>query len=241
MSSRFFSESPIAVDAAGQGVVQLGGPEAHHLLHVMRAAVGDRVTLFDGSGAEYAGEVTALGRAEASVAVLAREEIDREAAVAVTLGVALPKGDRQKVLVEKLTEVGVARLTPLLTERSVVAPKAAALDKLRRLVVEASKQCGRNRLMKIEQPRTLADFFAENTDADERLLSHPGGTRLPAAAPRTKAAAIVVGPEGGFTDAETASATREGWSVVSLGSRVLRIETAAIVLAASRATPVGLV
>lgn len=227
MSSRFFSETPIT-----GGSATLTGAEAHHLLHVMRAKAGDPVTLFDGSGAEFSAEVTGLSRNEATLAVLARHDIDRELPHALTLGVAMPKGDRQKVLVEKLTEIGVTRLQPLVTERSVVSLKPAAIEKLRRLVVEASKQCGRNRLMEIPDPISLEEFFA-GCDAEQRFIAHPAAEEPLGTA--SGDAAIAVGPEGGFSDEELESAAAQNWYRISLGFRTLRIETAAIV-AASRAS-----
>lgn len=228
MPSRYFSDDPIPWPT--EGTVRLVDNEAHHFLHVMRGKIGDRLTLFDGSGAEFEAEVTKTTRREVMLAVLSREEVDREPGVELTLGVAIPKGDRQKVLVEKLTELGVARLVPLVTERSVAAPKASGLEKLRRAVVEASKQCGRNRLMVIDEPVPLAEFLA-STEADRRLIAHPyGGTAVEPPAAGT--IAVAVGPEGGFSDSEVATARDAGWAPLTLGRSILRIETAAIGAAA---------
>ena len=168
MSDRYFVESPVVSDRA-----VLAGAEAHHLLHVMRAKVGTRVTLFDGSGWEFDAVVERTGRSEVELAIAGRQEIDREAPIAVTLGVALPKGDRQKWLVEKVVELGVARLVPLETERGVAQPVENALERLRRGVIEASKQCGRNRLMEIAGPKTWQEFLAESGDVACRLVAHP--------------------------------------------------------------------
>ena len=130
----------------------------------MRAKAGTRVTLFDGSGWEFDAVVQRTGRSEVELAIAGRQEIDREARIAVTLGVALPKGDRQKWLVEKVVELGVARLVPLETERGVAQPVENALERLRRGVIEASKQCGRNRLMEIAEPRAWREFLAGKRD-----------------------------------------------------------------------------
>ena len=116
-ADRYFVETPI-----GKTGAVLAGPEAHHLIHVMRAKPGVRVVLFDGSGAKFAGEVKRVGRAEVELAIHAREEIDRELPIELTLGVACPKGDRQKWLVEKAVELGVTRLVPLATAQSVAQP-----------------------------------------------------------------------------------------------------------------------
>ena len=123
MSERYFVEPPVACQR-----IVLAGAEAHHLLHVMRSRPGEEVILFDGSGCQYHAIIARLGRNEVEMAITAREEIDREALIAVTLGVALPKGDRQKWLVEKVVELGVARLVPLQTQRGVAQPLKNALE-----------------------------------------------------------------------------------------------------------------
>jgi 16S rRNA (uracil1498-N3)-methyltransferase len=228
MSERFYSSQLVTGDR-----VTLDGPEAHHLLHVMRAKVGTAITVFDGSGAEFEGVVDTLKRAEASVRIIERREIDRELPFSLIVGVALPKGDRQKWLVEKLTEVGVAELVPLVTERGVAQPTESASERLERAVIEAAKQCGRNRLMKIAIPQQWADFVqAAKPQGAARLLAHPGGVAyhdlsLPANTPIK----LAVGPEGGLTEDEAATAIDAGWRQVSLGPRILRVETAAIALA----------
>jgi 16S rRNA (uracil1498-N3)-methyltransferase len=237
MSERFFSPHPITA-----GGMMLDGPEAHHLLHVMRAAVGDEVTLFDGTGAEFKATVETLRRADAELRIVERREIDRELPFALVVGVALPKGDRQKWLVEKLTELGVTTLVPLITERCVAQPAAAAVERLRRSVIEAAKQCGRNRLMKIAEPQPWNVWIAtgclgssdSEPPADRRLLAHPSGLPLSGLdLSQPVSTQVTVGPEGGLTDAEVAAATTAGWQSVSLGQRILRVETAAIALAAA--------
>src|SRR5262245_31749149 len=139
MSERFFVNPPIASD-----LVLLTGDEARHLSAVMRASVSDEVLLFDGSGSEFAARITAIRKHEVQLLVVERREISREQPFSLTLAVALPKGDRQKWLVEKATELGVTQLVPLITEHGVAQPVESALERLRRSVIEASKQCGRN-------------------------------------------------------------------------------------------------
>lgn len=209
----------------------LTGDEARHLAGVMRARVGDEVTLFDGSGCEFAAKVTKLGKQAVELEIVARHEISRELDRPLTLGVALPKGDRQKWLVEKATELGVTRLVPLVTERGVAQPVEAALDRLRRSVIEASKQCGRNRLLEIGEPLALAEFSAAAPAHALRLIAHPGGAEARTLETGDELWAAV-GPEGGFTDEEVAAAERAFWQRVALGKAILRVETAAMALAA---------
>jgi 16S rRNA (uracil1498-N3)-methyltransferase len=252
MSNRYFIESPISDD-----LVVLVGPEAHHLAHVMRAGPGALVTLFDGSGAEFSARVERVGRDKVELLVLARHEIDRESPLALTLAVALPKGDRQRWLVEKAVELGVRRLVPLVTARLVARPTGRTLARLRRTVVEASKQCGRNRLLEIAQPQMWDPFVQTTADAPYRLLAHPDVAQPPSAVSDAKQppsavsdtkqahlpaeggwatpshnALLAVGPEGGFSSDEVATAIAAGWQAVDLGPRTLRVETAALLLAA---------
>ena len=121
MAERYFVDSLIEEDP-----IVLSGSEAQHLVKVMRAAEGDVVTLFDGSGAEFSAQVVAIGRTQAELAITERIEVDRETRAPITLGVALPKGDRQRWLVEKVVELGVARLVPLKVDRGVAAAGSAA-------------------------------------------------------------------------------------------------------------------
>lgn len=224
MSERFYITAPPT-----DGHATLDGPEAHHLLHVMRAQPGDSITLFDGQGSEYPATIEKCSRSEVLVAVGERAEVDRELPVRITVGVALPKGDRQKWLVEKLTEMGASRVVPLSTQRSVADLKGKSLEKLRRSVIEASKQCGRNTLMQIDDPQPLAEFIAAATGT--RLIAHPTGQSF-SSVNLTDEVSLLIGPEGGFTDDEVAEALAQGWQSIGLGASILRIETAAVALVA---------
>jgi 16S rRNA (uracil1498-N3)-methyltransferase len=229
MSDRFFIDEPLS-----PGRATLAGPEAHHLIHVMRATPGTQVILFDGSGYEFAAVVQQIGRDRVELSVGPGEPINRELPAEVILGVPLPKGDRQKWLVEKTVELGLTRIVPLRTQRAVAQPVDQALTRLRRTVIEASKQCGRNRLMQIDGPMDWPDFIAARADVSCRLLAHPQPQSdqpsliLPPNAP----VLLAVGPEGGFTNEEVVLASAAGWRTVDLGPRILRVETAALMLAA---------
>ncbi len=213
MSERFFVGTPICGDRA-----TLEGGEAHHLAHVMRAKRGDVVELFDGSGDEFQARVDNVGKASVELAIVSRQTVNRELKLSLTLAVALPKGDRQQWLVEKAVELGVTSLVPLVAERSVAQPTTSAVARLQRAVIEASKQCGRNRLMEIGEPQQWIEFAKRSNPVAIRLMAHPGGVGLESAcrdsdlvsAKQNVVAAI--GPEGGFTDAEVAVADEAGWT-----------------------------
>jgi 16S rRNA (uracil1498-N3)-methyltransferase len=224
MAERFYINCPLR-----PGPVELTGAEAHHLAAVCRLRPGDRVYLFNGDGRQYPAEVAAAGRRSVTLQVLGAEAPARELGFRLEAAAPLPKGDRAQFLVEKLTELGATSFVPLRTARSVVEPRGARLDRLQRTVVEASKQCGRNVLLRVEPPGDWADYCARGDLPAARLLAHPGGTGR--VGPAGQDCAVAVGPEGGFTDEEVAAARAAGWRVIDLGPRVLRVETAALVLA----------
>ena len=236
MADRFFYESPLTI-----GDAVLDGAEAHHLIHVLRAKPGLEVVLFDGSGGEFLARVEKIERSAVRLNAYERRAVDRELPIRISLGVALPKGDRQRWLVEKCTELGVAELIPLETARGVAKPSATAIERLRRAVIEASKQCGRNRLMKIGEPRGWDDFTAAiSMEPPIRWAAHPGGISLHEALTSASSGdapqrnfVLAVRPEGGFTDPEIESAKTAGWTTIGLGERLLRVETAAIALVAA--------
>jgi 16S rRNA (uracil1498-N3)-methyltransferase len=225
VAERFFCPT-----RARDGRIRLEGDESRHLSRVRRLGPGAAVELFDGEGWAAVAEVTAVGKDWVDLVIREDLDSDRMAACRLTLATAVPKGERFDWLVEKATELGVDRLVPLVTERSVVDPRNAKLERLRRLVIEASKQCGRNRLMVLETPVVWGDWLKEPSPAVPRLVAHPGGLPAPqwTRARRGGAAVLAVGPEGGFTEAEIAAARLVGWEAASLGAMLLRIETAAL-------------
>lgn len=233
MADRFFADTPISGEQA-----ELHGPEAHHAIHVMRLGVGDSITLFDGSGTEFDAQVEKLDRRSLRLSILERRMVDRELPFKLSLAVALPKGDRQRWLIEKATELGVTRIIPLTTARSVVRVSSSSIKKLDRAAIEASKQCGRNVLMRIEEPVAWSSFVAGLNETEQRWFAHPMSADLSLSeACRSRSAAgnllVAIGPEGGFDDAEVALAKEAGWKSISLGPRILRIETAALAVAAA--------
>jgi 16S rRNA (uracil1498-N3)-methyltransferase len=228
MADRFYLNCPLA-----PGLVAVAGPEAHHLATVCRVRPGDPVCLFNGDGHEYPATVCVVSRREVVVQVRAVETPVREVGVPIEVAAPLPKGDRASFLLEKLTELGVTSFVPLQTQRSVVHPREAKLDKLQRSVIEASKQCGRNVLLRVGALTDWASYCGRPDLPPLRILAHPGGP--PPSWPRGQDVTLAVGPEGGFTDEEIEGAQAHGWRLVGLGPRILRVETAALVLA-TRAT-----
>ncbi len=208
------------------------GPEARHAVSVLRLRSGDQLSLFDGLGGEALAQVIATSRERVEFEVLHWLARQRELPFEMSLMIALPNGDRQKTLIDAATELGVHRLIPVIAQRGVAQPTESALERLRRYVVEACKQSGRNRLMDIEQPVRLAELN-HVTDA-LCLVAHPydeAGPRVPLFSKLTGTpgpTCLLIGPEGGLTPQEVQSMMAIGWQVIDLGPSILRIEIAAI-------------
>jgi 16S rRNA (uracil1498-N3)-methyltransferase len=230
MSERFYLNSPLHT-----GLIEMTGPEARHLATVCRLRAGDELCLFNGDGHEYPARVSAISKKAVVLDIVSVATPERELGFPLEIAAPVPKGDRAQFLVEKLTELGVATFVPLLCQHTVVHPGEGKIDKLARYVVEASKQCGRNFLMHIEDPVDWATYCGRGGARERRIVAHPlaQGTwpeRTGADRPKTRCA---VGPEGGFTEEEIALAVIHGWQPITLGPRLLRLETAALFLALS--------
>jgi len=234
MNRRFFSEKTIEGES-----IQLSAAESQHVAKVLRAQVGDEITVFDGSGVEFLARIVAVERPGVQLRLIERLESSREAHRVLVLGAALPKGDRQRWLIEKCVELGVHQVVPLRTARGVAVSKPSVIDRLERSVIEASKQCGRNRLMQIGPPCRLAAFVSAAPKASVRWLAHPHASQSPrhdttdAVELREQVAVdqpvyVAIGPEGGFDEAEVEVAIAAGWTPVRLAQSLLRVETAAI-------------
>jgi 16S rRNA (uracil1498-N3)-methyltransferase len=180
-------------------------------------------------------EILALSKKTVDLKILEMTESPRPAGE-VILASAVPKGERFRWLVEKAVELGVDRLIPIITLRSVVKPGEGKREKMEQAVIEACKQCRRNRLLAITEPQPWAMFLEEHLsqrDYSVALLAHPGGAELRGVFPSTfpDRVILIVGPEGGFTDEEVSQAGASGAILVGLGPNILRIETAAMALA----------
>jgi 16S rRNA (uracil1498-N3)-methyltransferase len=231
--ARFYCPLPLI---SGQ-VVDLPPTAARHV-QVLRMQPGHSLTLFNGDGGEFSAEVQHMGRSDVRVVVGQHRNVECEAAVQVHLAVGMPANERMDWLVEKATELGVYRITPLMTERSVIRLTGERAEKKQAhwqaVAASASEQCGRNRVPLIDAPERLDAWLAKQTaqvDAVRCVLSLHASTQ-PLTALRANVAqkswVLLNGPEGGLTDAEDAAARAKGFVALSLGERVLRAETAAL-------------
>ena len=241
-----------------QSPLWLTDNEAHHLLHVLRAKPGEVIELFDGRGHCCRAEIletqkkkvllqrietrpdSGAGEGVESVkAVEADKEIGTRELVIAT---AIPKGDRFRWLVEKLTELGVSKLQPLITQRSVVTPRESKLDKQEQYVIEACKQSGRNTLLQIESPLELTSFLKQTTAGESAeagclVVGTPRRTVQAKSALQQRLEATsgsitaVIGPEGGFSPEEEQQLQESGAVELCCGPHILRTETAGLACA----------
>ncbi|GAP11570.1 RNA methyltransferase, RsmE family [Bellilinea caldifistulae] len=211
------------------------------MAQVLRLTPGCRVMALDGSGNEAVVELTALSVREASGVLLGWQKNEREPALHLTLGLALTQREKFEWTLQKVTEVGVSRIVPLITRRSLVQHPALALEKYprwQRILQEAAEQAGRGMIPRLDEPRWLPDFLPFRQNFEIGLMAWEGETQrmIGAAAvlPADSAAhaGLLIGPEGGWEAEEVQAAEQAGWLPVSLGKRILRTETAAIVGAA---------
>jgi len=231
---RFHCSIPLT---AGASLALPAGAARH--VQVLRMQPGDALTLFDGAGGEYAATVERMGRSDVSVTVGAHLAVEREAPRAVHLAVGMPANERMDWLVEKATELGVASIQPLATAHGVLRLSGERAEKKRAhweaIAVAACEQCGRNRVPLIHPVRSFSgasgwiDTQGANAEAVRLVLSLAEGTRRIAdIAPDARGVLVLSGPEGGLSGSEEQEAISRGFAPVTLGTRVLRAETAAL-------------
>lgn len=216
--------------ALGEGEMRvIDGPQAHYLSRVMRLAPGDAVILCDDATGEWATRVVVAGKRDVTLEVVERLR-PREAVPEFTLCAALLKKPRFDLVLEKATELGVAAIRPVVTRRCVA--DALNLERARTVIAEAAEQCARTALPVLHEPVTLAQMLRDWTEGTALFFSDEQGDAAPAATAFAKAstpAALLIGPEGGFDDAERAAVRAHAAArPITLGPRILRAETAAI-------------
>lgn len=211
------------------------GDAANHIARVLRLSPGDPLTVFDGHGGEYAARIEAIRKGAVIVEVQARSASSRESPLSLTLAQGVSRGERMDWVVQKATELGVTRIVPVLTERTVVKLDARQSERKRAhwqgIAVAACEQSGRERIPEVAEPLELHEFLGSIDARATRLLLSPAGTQRvrDLKAPDGDGGIIVlIGPEGGLAETEQRTALSAGFLAVRLGPRVLRTETAAV-------------
>jgi len=221
--------------------VRLSPEQSHQVQHVLRLKVGDEIVVLDETGIEYNVTLAAVDKRGVVGQVTSTQQARGEPTAQVTLYQSMLMREKFEWVLQKGTEIGLARIVPVLTERSLVRVKDVEdkkLDRWRRIVTEAAEQSHRGRIPKIDQIAMFGESLSEMTDFDRSVIATPwhGGSGLHEVLGdlKGKAArvALMVGPEGGFTEEEVDAACQNGAVPISLGPRVLRTETCAIVASA---------
>ncbi|MGA2778330.1 MAG: 16S rRNA (uracil(1498)-N(3))-methyltransferase [Steroidobacteraceae bacterium] len=212
--------------------LELPPEAASHVAKVLRARVGDSLILFNGDGREFGAEIDSIRGSRVSASVGQADLVDRESTLAVTLVQAVPRGDRMDFIVQKATELGVSRIVPTMSQRSVVRLDARQGETKaahwRAVAVSACEQCGRNRLPAVDEPRPLIDYLGAVSGAATRLVLEPDADDGSARPEFSGDVEIAIGPEGGFAPDELEAFRIAGFLRMRLGPRILRTETAAI-------------
>ncbi|MBS0422374.1 MAG: 16S rRNA (uracil(1498)-N(3))-methyltransferase [Proteobacteria bacterium] len=215
---------------AGQKLTVDGGA-GNHIVRVLRSRVGDRLTVFNGRGGEHAAAIDEIRRDTVLLNVLEHRDTDRESAFDLTLAQGISRGERMDWVVQKATELGVTRIAPVFTERSVVhldeKQAAKKVQHWRGIAVAACEQCGRNVVPVIDPPMTVYELLEKGVTGAALLLS-PGASLRITDAQAGAGATVLIGPEGGLAQVEQDAALRAGFTAVRMGPRVLRTETAAV-------------
>ncbi len=213
------------------------GADARHIIRVLRLGIGDRLVLFDGTGAEFESQIVALAVDRVELSIVRSFSFSREPAIRLTVAQAFLKDKKMDGLIRQMTELGATRWIPFFALRSVARPAgtriAGRIDRWEKIAGEALKQCGRSRPPEIDPVRDFDDMLIQAAGSDVRLffwekegdpLTRAAGTR------GTDATAVflVLGPEGGFEAEEADRARRAGFRITGLGPRILRAETAPV-------------
>jgi 16S rRNA (uracil1498-N3)-methyltransferase len=235
---RFFVES----HQINNNLVTITGQDAKHLGKVLRLNSGDEIQVFDGSGVEYLVKLTTVNASQASGIILSAQQGATESPLRVNLVQALPKQGKMELIIQKCTELGVGDIYPVATERTVVKLEGGKggekAERWQKVAVEAVKQCGRSFVPKVYMPQSLASFLKsllpQNNLALIMLWEGEKALGLKQVLSRWEDKRnkpeifLLIGPEGGFTEAEVDKVQAWGGQAVTLGPRILRTETAGI-------------
>lgn len=227
---RFFAP----IDHFSKAQVMLDAEETRHLRDVLRLSAGDEVSVFDGEGNEYACVVEDIGKKETRLSVTGKiEPASPESPFEITLAATVLNGEKYDLVIQKSVELGVTKLIPLQTIRGDVKARDAAkrLARWRRIAMEATKQCGRARLMEVAEPLPFEELIASIHGEKVVMFSERDGVGFDRLKPGGRITAMI-GPKGGWDDSELKLARKKGVNVITLGGRILRAETASIALIA---------
>lgn len=228
---RIYQPGPLT---AGQSI-ELDETAFTHLVRVLRLSEDAPLILFDGQGLEYPARLCNLGKKRASARIEEGRQPQRESPLQLQIGQVISRGERMDFAVQKATELGIQRMTPLFSERCEVHLNAERQKKRQhhwqQIAISACEQSLRLRVPQIDPPQSLVQWL-ENVDAELKLVLHHHTAEALGDLPRPKSIALLIGPEGGLTEGEVTAAISAGFRPVALGPRVMRTETAPVAAAA---------
>jgi len=225
---RIYTSAPLSVGAQ----VSLDEAPSHHLSKVLRMQEGRELIVFNGQGGEFSAVIEAVHKKMVDIRVGDFIESDRQSPLSLELAIGISKGERMDWVLQKATELGVTRISPLITERTEVKLSGERLEKKlvhwQQIIIGACEQSQRNRLPELHAPVTLASWLSGSTATRKFVLHHRDNQGLPAGE-SVDQVALLIGPEGGLSQQEIDQARDAGCSPLTLGPRVLRTETAPLV------------
>ncbi len=226
---RIHIDTPLATDT----LIELPAERTNYLLRVLRLREGNEFTAFDGHGGEYRAVIEHAGKHKAMVRIAEHDDVERESPLDIHLYQAVSRGERMDYTIQKAVELGVSRILPVFSQRSVVQLKGERLQRKQahwqQIAISACEQCGRNRIPPVEIPRPLGEALQTlPTDRTSLLLDPLARQGLADIDPDNLAISLLIGPEGGLTADEIGMAAGHGFVGVQLGPRILRTETAAV-------------
>jgi len=226
---RHYVDAPLAAGTR----VALPESAVAHLVRVLRLGVGDRFDLFNGDGCDYTARLVSVGKKSAEAELLERTEVGTESPLRITLVQGIARGEKMDLILQKATELGVACIAPVVTERTEVRLDGERMEKKmqhwRGVLASACEQCGRARLPQILEPQSLANFAAGDS-SDRRFVLDPeaGRTLAGVAIAQGESISLLVGPEGGLSERDLAAVRAARYEGLELGPRILRTETAGL-------------
>jgi 16S rRNA (uracil1498-N3)-methyltransferase len=215
--------------------IVLAKDAAHYLINVLRLRVGAELVLFNGEGGEYTARLIVADKKAAKLKLLESQDIERESSLELTLVQAISRPEHMNYTIQKAVELGVTRIVPLITKRSPPIDKTKINKReqhWQKIIISACEQCGRNRLPILDQVQTFSEYLADKNQLEHSIVLAPKANHRISTLKIDKKINVLIGAEGGLTEEEIQQAIQAGYLDVSLGSRILRTETAAIAMLA---------
>ena len=212
-------------------LIQLEESASHHLSKVLRMQAGRELILFNGLGGEFAATIHEISKKYVCVLIAEHLAENRESPLQLELAIGISRGERFEWVLQKATELGVTKITPLITERTEVKVNGDRQEKMRerwqQIITSACEQCQRNMLPELSAPVQISDWL-NTVKSDLRFVLHHRDSKTLPAEQKPQSVALLIGPEGGLSESEIAQAQTQHFNALTLGPRVLRTETAPV-------------